>query len=172
VACTELLVFTFQEGASAAVALAELKEWQKDGMIDIVNAAVLSRDEDGKIHVKETADPEPGKGALIGAVVGGLFGLLAGPAGVAVGAAAGAGVGGFAAHSIDLGIPNDQLRELAEALRPGTSAVVALIDRCWADQVVARLEQYGAEAVRQALKEEISAQLAAQEDQDETTPAA
>lgn len=169
-ACTELLVFAFEEEASAAVALAELKEWKKDGIFDIENAAILSRDRNGKIRVKETADPDPGKGALIGGVAGALIGLLAGPAGVAVGAAAGAGAGSLAAHSIDLGIPNDQLEEMANGLQPGTSAIIALIERDCADQVVTKLEQYGAQAIRQALKEEIAAQLANQDIEDEATP--
>ena len=167
-ASTELLVFAFQEEASASVALAELREWKKDGVIDIVDAAVLVRDEDGGIQVKETADPEPKRGALIGAIAGSLIGLLAGPAGVAVGAAAGAGAGSLAAHKIDLGIPNEQLEAIAEGLQPGTSAIIALIQQASADRVVAKLEQYGAQTVRQELKEEIAAQLASQEDHTET----
>jgi uncharacterized membrane protein len=161
-ASTELLVFAFQEEASAGVALAELRQWKKDSIIDIVDAAVLARDEPGNIHVKETADPEPGKGALIGAVAGALVGLLAGPAGVVVGAATGAGVGGFAAHKIDLGIPNERLEEIAQELQPGTSAIIALIERTSADQAVARLEQYGAKAVRQTLTQEIAGDLRTQ----------
>ena len=167
----ELLVFAFEKEDSAAVALAELREWQKDGIVKIVNAAVLSRNRDGEIRVRETADPEPGKSALIGAVAGALIGLLAGPAGVAVGAAAGAGAGSLAAHKIDLGIPNDQLEEIAEKLLPGTSAIIALIEPPWTDMVAARLEQYGAEAARQAIKAEIAAQLASAESGEKATPA-
>jgi uncharacterized membrane protein len=159
---TELLVFAFQEEASAGVALAELRQWKKDGIIEIVDAAVLARDKQGNIHVKETADPEPGKGALIGAVAGALVGMLAGPAGVVFGAAAGAGAGGFAAHKIDLGIPNERLEEIAQELQPGTSAIIALIERTSADQAVARLEQYGAKAVRQTLKDEVAKDLRTQ----------
>ena len=62
-ASTELLVFVFEEEASAGVALAELRQWMQDGVIAIVNAAILTRDRDGRVHVRETADPEPGKPA-------------------------------------------------------------------------------------------------------------
>jgi uncharacterized membrane protein len=161
-ASTELFIFAFQEEASAGVALAELQEWKKDGITDIVDAAVLVRDKQGRIHVKESADPEPGKGALIGAFAGALVGLLAGPAGAVVGAATGAGAGGFAAHKIDLGIPNERLEEIAQELQPGTLAIIALIERTSADQAVARLEQYGAKAVRQTVKEESAIDLRTQ----------
>jgi len=160
---TELLVFVFQEEASAGVALAELREWAVEGSVEIVEAAILVRDDEGEVNVKETADPEPGKGALAGAAAGALIGLLAGPAGVVVGAAAGAGAGALAAHQIDLGIANEALAEMATELRPGTSAILVLVEHPWTGQVAGRLEQYGARAVRQELKEEIVVQLGIQD---------
>jgi len=161
-ASTELLVFVFQEEASAGVALAELRQWVAEGSVEIGEAAILARDDKGEVRVRETADPEPGKSALVGAAVGALVGLLAGPAGAVVGAAAGAGAGGLAAHQIDLGMPNEELAEMATELRPGTSAIIVLVEHSWTGQVTGRLEQYGARAVRQELREEIAEQLGVQ----------
>lgn len=101
----ELLVFAYPDETSADESLKKLKKLKKDGLIDIVNAAVIVKDEKGKVHAKETADPGAKQGALFGAVVGGLIGLIGGPAGVVIGAAAGAGTGGVAAKKIDMGIP-------------------------------------------------------------------
>jgi hypothetical protein len=54
---------------------------------------------------------------------------------------------------------------------PGTSAIIALIEPPWTDTVAARLKQYGAEAARQAIKDEIAAQLASGESGEEAAPA-
>jgi uncharacterized membrane protein len=53
-------------------------------MIRLLNAAVLTKDEKGKVSVGETQDVGTGRGAIFGAIVGGLVGLLGGPAGVIV----------------------------------------------------------------------------------------
>ena len=155
----ELVVAAFNETDKASEALKTLKSLQKDGVIKLVNAAVMSRDEKGKVKVHETQDVGAGHGAIFGAIVGGLVGLLGGPAGAIVGAAAGAATGGVAADRIDMGFPNKTLNEIKETLKPGSSAILALIQHQWVDRVVAEMENFGAALYRQALKEEIAAQL-------------
>jgi len=125
----------------------------------LVNAAVMTKDEKGKVTLKETQDVDAKHGALFGAVAGGLIGLLGGPAGVIVGAAAGAATGGVAANKIDMGFPDDTLKELQGTLTPGSSAILALIQHEWVDRVVEELDKFGASLFRQALKEELAAQL-------------
>jgi len=125
----------------------------------LVNAAVMVKDEKGKVKLKETQDVDSRRGAVFGAIAGGLIGLLGGPAGVIVGAAAGAATGGVAAGRIDMGFPNDTLKELQGALTPGSSAILALIQHEWVDRVVEEMEKLGASLFREALKDEIAAQL-------------
>src|SRR5210317_1944182 len=91
----QVIVAAFQHENGAKKALNELKQAKHQGLIKIDDAAVIRKDEKGKLHIKETADMSTGKGAGIGAVVGGVIGLLAGPLGVAVGAGAGAAIGGI-----------------------------------------------------------------------------
>jgi len=155
----ELLVFAYPDESSADEALDKLKKLKKDGLIDIVNAAVIVKDDKGKVHAKETADPGAKQGALFGAVVGGLIGLVGGPAGVVIGAAAGAGTGGVAAKKIDMGIPDDQIEELASSLDEGNSAIVAIIEYIWVDKVLAEVEDDAESVLRQAVKDEIAEQL-------------
>ncbi len=155
----ELLVFAYPDETSADESLKNLKRLKKEGLIDIVNAAVIVKDEKGRVHAKETADPGAKQGALFGAVVGGLIGLVGGPAGVVIGAAAGAGTGGVAAKKIDMGIPDDQIEELASSLEKGNSAIVAIIDHAWVDKVLEEVEDEAESVLRQAVKDEISEQL-------------
>ena len=52
----QVVVAAFKDEKAASSALAELKQAKKEGLIKIVDAAVLSKDASGKLHIKETAD--------------------------------------------------------------------------------------------------------------------
>lgn len=155
----ELIIAAFNDEDEAGQALETLKKLEKEQIIMLVNAAVMVKDEKGKVKLKETQDVDSRRGAVFGAIAGGLIGLLGGPAGVIVGAAAGAATGGVAAGRIDMGFPDDTLKELQEALTPGSSAIIALIQHEWVDRVVEEMEKLGASLFREALKDEIAAQL-------------
>src|SRR5260370_25876372 len=125
----QVIVAAFNDLNGASQALKSLKEAKKERLIEIEDAAVLTKDADGKVKTKETADMRAGKGATIGAITGGVVGLLAGPIGWA--ALGGGVIGGLAAQLHDGGFRDDPLRQLAEGLTPNSSALVALIDHRW-----------------------------------------
>lgn len=118
-------IATFSEEKAADQALKAMKQAKKDGQLYYKVAAVIRKETDGDVHYHETGDMSTGKGAGIGALIGGVVGLLGGPIGVAVGAGAGALVGGVAAHG-DAGFSDKSLKALGAALKPGTSAVMAI----------------------------------------------
>ena len=161
----ELIVAAFQGEDKAGEVLDTLKQLEKEEIIFLVNAAVMTKDKKGKVSIKETQDVGAGKGALFGAIAGGLVGLLGGPVGVVVGAAAGAATGGVAASKIDMGFPDDTLKELQGSLTDGSSAILALIQHEWVDRVVEELEKHEAALFRQALKEELVTQLNEEEEE-------
>lgn len=156
----ELIVAAFKDEQGADDALKMLNQAKSEKMIGIVDAAVIRRDEHNKLHIKETEDPGAGKGAAVGAAAGAIIGLIAGPAGLVVGGAAGAVVGGLAGKFIDSGIPDARLKELGDALKPGTSAIVAIIEYTYVEQMQKELQQAGADVMTQALKADIAKQLA------------
>jgi len=155
----DLLIFEFPSEKQAAQALDYLRSMKNEKVISILDAALISHDTNGKIHIKETADPGGKQGALFGAVIGTLIGFLGGPVGAVIGAAAGAGVGGFAAQKIDMGIPNDRMKDIADALQPGKSAIVALIEQIWAKQAADEMQKFDANVIRENIREEISSHL-------------
>jgi uncharacterized membrane protein len=57
----EIIVAAFQDPNGASAALAELKQAKKQGLIKIEDAAVLVKDADGKLRIKETGDMGGGK---------------------------------------------------------------------------------------------------------------
>ncbi len=99
----EVIVAAFQDEKAAKSALKELKQASNDGLIKIENAAVLRKDEKGKLHIKETHDMGGGKGAVLGGVGGAAIGLVAGAA-LAAPVVVGALVGGLVAKLRDFGL--------------------------------------------------------------------
>lgn len=155
----QIIIAAFQEEEAADETLKVLKEAKKEKLISIDNAAVIKKGDDGKLHIKETADMGGGKGAGVGALVGGAIGLLAGPLGVAAGSALGAAVGGVTAKLYDGGFKDDRLRQIGTSLQPGTSAIVAVIEHRWVADLENELAKEGADVMTASLAADIAEQL-------------
>jgi len=156
----QLIVAAFKEEKAANEALKALKEAKKAGLIKIENAAVLRKNEKGKLYIKETEDMGGGKGAAFGGVAGAVIGLIAGPA-LVVPAAVGALVGGLTAKLRDTGFSNQRLETLGEGLEPGSSAIVAVVEHTWVDKVEEALAEAEADVMTAEIKADIAAQLEA-----------
>ena len=120
----QLIVLSFKTEDEASSLREALKEGSKQGLISLDDAAVVTKDPDGKVHVKN----EVSRGTKIGAGVGGLLGLLLGAiffpvAGILVGVAGGALVGRIA----DLGVDGKFVKEVGEQIEPGSSALFVLV---------------------------------------------
>ena len=156
----QLIVAAFQDERVAKEALNALKEAQRQKLIKINNAAVLRKDEKGRLHIKETADMGGGKGAALGGVAGAAIGLIAGPA-LLVPAAVGALVGGLSAKMRDSGFSDARLKALGARLTPGSSAIVAVVEHKWVAEVKRAMAEAGADLFAEAIGADISAQLEA-----------
>ncbi len=158
----EVIVAAFQDPNGASAALEQLKQAKKEGLIKIEDAAILVKDADGKLRIKETGDMGGGKGAAIGGVVGGVIGLLAGPIGWA--ALGGAVIGGLAAKIRDGGFSDARLKQIGASLKPNSSAIIAVIDHTWVAEVERQMQQAGADTVTEAISADIAKQLEAGKD--------
>ena len=116
---SELVVLAFDNQEGALQARDKLLDIQKQRMLQLADAAVVVRQENGRVKVKQLTDLVGG-GAFGGAFWGLLIGLLfAVPwMGLALGAAAGAGIGRLTDHGVDDGF----IKEVAETIQPGHSA--------------------------------------------------
>jgi uncharacterized membrane protein len=143
--------------------LIALTRMSKEGMLVLRDAVVVVKDEDGKVHVRETVDPQPGSTALSGAVWTGLLGLfLGGPVGWLAGIGIGAGAGALIAKVVDVGIPDEWVDWFKNAVRPDSATIVALaadIDLPALYKEAARFS--GADLVHTTLVPGASARLAA-----------
>ena len=142
-------IFRAQEFMTAATGLAAR------GSLKLKDAVLVVKDAEGKTHVKETIDPEPGRSALSGALWAGLFGLvLGGPVGWAAGLAVGAGAGVVTAKVVDLGISDEWVGWFREAVQPDTATVALLAEDLDRNALVAEASRFtGAELVYANLDE-------------------
>ena len=154
---TQVILAAFKDENGADAALEQLKAAKKEHLIAVPNVAVLRKDQEGKLHVKEPTDWGAGRGAALGGVLGGLTGLLFGPIGLA--AVGGAAIGGVIARLRDSGFKDDRLRQLGEKLQPGSSAILAVIQHIWVAELQTELEKAGADVVTEELGADIAAQL-------------
>jgi uncharacterized membrane protein len=152
----ELIVAAFNSPDGAGKAMAALKLGKKEKLIAISDAAVVVKDANGKLKVTD-AKRRSTKGLVTGGLIGGVIGLLAGPVGWW---AVGGGVIGALAGKVAGSPLKAEMKGLGEALAPGTSAIVAVIDHVWVAQIEAELAAEGARVVADALKADIAAQLA------------
>jgi len=158
----QVAVAAFKDEKAADEALAELREAKWAGLIGIREAAVIRRDEKNKLHIKEPKDWGGGKGAVVGGLVGGFIGLLAGPVGLI--GITGAVVGGLAAKLRDSGIPDERLKQIGDALPPGSSALIAVIEHRWVNDLENQLSEAGAEVMTETISADIAEQLEAGRD--------
>ena len=159
----QLLIAAFQDENGADAALATLKEAKKEKLVNIKDAAVLRKDTGGKLHVNEIGDMTGTRGGVVGGVVGAGLGILTGGATLAL-AGIGALAGGLAAKLRDSGFNDNRLKQLGQSLKPGSSAIVAVIEHTWIAEAQAELEKAGAEVITEAIQADIAAQLDAGRD--------
>lgn len=130
-----LTVWKFTSVDGADKALGKLQDLQKQQLIQVLDAAVVSWPTGRKRPKTYQAMDTVGAGALGGAFWGMLFGLIffVPLFGLVVGAAAGAISGKFT----DYGINDDFIKELQSKVTEGTSALFLLTGQVTLDKVEA-----------------------------------
>ena len=129
----DLYVAAFDDADAAEAAWQAVKQLAADEVIEVEALALLTRDSDGKIHVKETTH-ETGAGAAIGALGGALVGLIFPPSLLAT-AVLGAGLGAGAGAVLDR-VSKHRIKENVDwTLPPTSSGVVVVFDERWVAEV-------------------------------------
>lgn len=152
-----LTVWRFDTAEGAQNALTTLERLQKEELISVVDAAVVSWPEGRKKPRTDQLHSLVGAGALGGSFWGLLFGLIffVPLLGMAVGAAMGALSGSMA----DVGIDDDFIRRVRDKVTPGTSALFALTTNAVTDRVLENFKGTRAELISTNLSAEQEARL-------------
>jgi len=143
-----MLVVVFETRDKADEALDALRRLEDASVISVYAHAVVTKSVDATISSDAMRDGAP-RPTIGGTAVGSLLGLLGGPMGLAVGAASGLVIGAvteFARTRVARGFVAD----VADALLPGTAALVAEINEESTDPVDARMAALGGLVLRRA----------------------
>jgi uncharacterized membrane protein len=136
---SNLVVITFDNADEAGKVRETLRSAQRSDYLSLDDSAVIVKDEEGKIHVKNEMD----RGVKVGAIGGGLLGLLlAGIFFPVGGLLVGAALGGLIGKSVDLGIDQKFVKEVADDLEPNSSAIFFIVREANPDVAVAALRPY------------------------------
>ena len=133
-----MLVVVFDNESKAYEGSRALNQLDSEGNITIHAEAVIGKNNDGTITVKQGDGDFPVR-TVSGTAIGSLIGLLGGTAGLAVGALAGTMVGSIADLFV-AGVDSDFLAEASNALTPGKYAIVADVSEEWVTPVDTRME--------------------------------
>ena len=150
----EIFIAKFGDEVAAKQSLEDFQAMDREGSIDLIDAAVIVRGADGKVRFEETADPSGKKWAKRGAIAGGVVGLIFPPTLIAS-AVVGGGAGGLWGKIRDKGFKDEDLKAVGEEMDPGTSAIIAIAE----DHVIERLEN-GLEGYEKIAKHAVSAEAA------------
>ncbi len=127
----------FADAAGASHALQRLRASQTRALVGFVDAAVLGRDECGRLALCDAARTYRRRGLMVLAATAGAGGLVAGPAQWE--ALGGDVVGELAGRLEATGFPGGRLRALGAGLLPGSSVLVALVQGDWAAPITGDL---------------------------------
>ncbi len=136
---SELVAIIFDDEHTAFEMRAALGKMQKEYLIEMEDAVVVTRDEKGKVKLHQAMNL-----TIAGAVSGGFWGMLIGMLFLnpLLGLAVGAGAGALSGKLSDFGINDQMMKDLAESFTPGKSALFVLLRKVTGDKVLDGLKQF------------------------------
>jgi uncharacterized membrane protein len=152
---SDLIVIGFRDEFKADEVLIELRKLEREYLVDLEDAAIVVRNQEGKVKIKQTQEL-----VTSGALSGGFWGLLIGliffhPLLAIFGAA----VGAISGALTDIGIDDNFIREIGDTIEPGTSAIFVLVKKSTPDKVLDELSQFEGKVLRTSLSKEDEAKL-------------
>lgn len=145
----DLIAIVFDSEAKAEEVRGLVLQMSKDYLIDIGDAAIAVKDQDGKIKLNQLMNT-----TAAGAAGGSFWGLLIGVLFLnpLLGVAAGAAGGAIAGALTDVGVNDKFMKSLAaEDIQPGEAVLFVLVKKVTGDKVLERLQGVGGRVLQTSL---------------------
>lgn len=153
-----VLVAEFEHEGGAEDAVSALKSFLKQKNGGIHAAVVIVKDEQSGIRYKDIG-LTPARGALGGVVLGAALGILTGGASILLGAVGGL-IGGLVGERKRAGeFTSVRMNEVLASLVPGSSAVVAVVEKAYLEEIEVSLASAGGEVFTAEVSADLSEQL-------------
>jgi uncharacterized membrane protein len=136
---SNLVAVVFEDEATAFEMRAALVKMQKEYLIEIEDAVVVTRDQKGKTRLDQAVNL-----TSAGAIGGGFWGMLIGLIFLnpLLGAAIGAGAGALSGRLNDIGLNDKMMKDIGQSFKPGTSGLFVLVRRATVDKVLQGLKEF------------------------------
>lgn len=157
-----VIAVSFPEEANAYEALARLKELAGKDDLGVSGAAVVTREQDGRITINEQFGGGGYQDTAGGGLVGLLVGVLGGPLGVLIGGATGVVVGSLFDQDDD-DHTRSVLGEISSSIRVGPPGLLADVSEPGPEAVDAVMAHLGGTVMRRPAAE-VELELASAED--------
>jgi uncharacterized membrane protein len=153
---SNILVITFADENQALSVLRTLKSMANQDMLSLDDAAVITKDADGKVQVKNMTEKNVKTGALVGGILGlAIASVLFPIAGIAMGAAGGAIVG----KSIGNGVDKKFIQDVTESLTPGSSAILFIVSHENTGMLITALEPYSGKIYQSSFDSDVEEEI-------------
>ena len=157
-----VIAVTFEEEANAFEAFSRLKELNSRDDIDLHGAAVVAREDDGKLVEKDEYEEDNYDDTVGGGLLGLLVGVLGGPIGIIVGGAAGVLVGSLFDEDEDVET-HSALGEISKAIRVGPPGLLVDVSESGPEAIDAVMAHLNGTVVRRSFLD-VEAEVAAADD--------
>jgi uncharacterized membrane protein len=154
---SELIVISYNDQFKAEETRLKFLKMQREHLVDLEDAVVAIKQPNGKVKLNQIHDLT--EGAIGGGFWGALVGLIF--LNPLFGAAGGAAAGAISSALLDVGINDDFMKELADTLQPGSSALFVLVRKSTADKVLEELRGTGGKIIKTSLSHDDEAKLQA-----------
>jgi len=136
---SDLVVVVFNDESTAFDMRAALAKMQKEYLIEMEDAVVVTKDDQGKVKLHQAMNL-----TAAGALSGGFWGMLIGMIFLnpLLGMAVGAGAGALSGVLSDAGINDTMMKELSDSFKPDTSALFVLVRKATGDKVLEELKPF------------------------------
>ena len=147
----ELMVWTYNGKDGARNAYEQVGDLCSKYAIELLNATVLEKDEEGETHIREEKKIRSKRRITLGLALGGLAGLVVGPVALLAGAIGGAVAGKRSAKKVEVGFSEAKLRRLNESLPRGGSALFLLVEHRWFNTLQAEMAYTSGQLIHERL---------------------
>ncbi len=144
----DLVVITYPSEARAEKMRQKILDLQKEYLIELGDAVIAVKQENGHVKLNQLINT-----TATGAVTGGLWGAIIGTIFLMpfAGAALGAGAGALSGALTDIGVNDNDAKEIASSLQPGNAALFLLVRKVTADKVLEAVKGTGGIVLKTSL---------------------
>lgn len=154
----QFVIAIFEGEQAAEETLSALKTDKKEKLSGVQAVVAMRKDVDSRIHYKDVG-MTPVKGAAAGVVLGAFIGIATGGVGLALGALGALLGGAMGKRQREGQIAAEQVNQVVASIKPGSSALLAVVEQDAAEKFEALLQAAGAYTFITDISADLAAQL-------------